>query len=57
VDGWRPFVLTPKPADLEIAPGVASALGVYEAEQDGRKVLNRLIRVNRGDTAPARATT
>jgi blue copper oxidase len=54
VDGSRPFVLTAKPADLEIAPGVVSALWVYEAEQDGRKVLNPLIRVKRGDTMSVR---
>ncbi len=54
VDGSRPFTLTAKPADLEIAPGAASALWVYEAEQDGKKVLNPIIRVKRGDTVSIR---
>jgi len=54
VDGSRPFTLTAKPVDLEIAPGVASVLWAYEAEQDGKKVLNPVIRVKRGDTVSIR---
>lgn len=54
VDGARPFTLTAKPAAVEIAPGVASALWAYEAEQDGRKVLNPVIRVKRGETVSIR---